>query len=534
MCGRSFGWYLETFGTAPNYSDLLAQIAKEPAERTQLLRAYFEPTPDERERGIKTPTIAHEEIARLVSKGYIRVIVTTNFDRLVETALETAGVVPTVISSPDSAVGALPLVHTSCCVVKIHGDYMDTRIRNTPKELAEYDPRINGQLDRILDEFGLIVCGWSAEWDSALRAALERCPNRRFTTFWAAHGALTAEAKTIIAQRRAQVVPIISADTFFHDVFEKVESLEQLAGPHPLSAKVATATVKRYLVDARHKIDLHDQVTTELEKIVPLLSPSHFPLQGGFSAEELTARLKRYETFTEILRALVTTGCYWGTKDHMMLWTKVLERLANAFTPANGLIVWINLRLYPSLLLMYAGGLAAVAAGAYDTFGGLLTKPRIRNDNSEDVLVKKINAAGSVTDSRAMKQLPAVKNHKTPVSDYLCEVLREQLREFLPGDVEYERCFDRFEYLLGLVYVDIANSGDVNNDWAPVGRFIWRNEFAGPESRIAGQIKLEAEAAGEDWAPLKAGLFSGSTRRFKEVQAAFETFLARVSPSINF
>lgn len=183
---------------------------------------------------------------------------------------------------------------------------------------------------------------------------------------------------------------------------------------------------------------------------------------------------------------------------------------------------------------MYAGGLATVAAGAYDTFAALVTKPRIRNDNTEDVLVKKINAASSVTDRGAMQQLPAVKNRKTPTSDYLCEVLREQLREFLPGDVEYERCFDRFEYLLGLVYVDIANSGDVNNDWGPVGRFIWRNEFAGSESRIADQIKLEAEAGGEDWAPLKAGLFSGSTRRFKEVQAAFETYLARVSRSINF
>jgi hypothetical protein len=127
------GWYLKTFGTSPNYSDLLAQIAKEPAERTQLLRGYFEPTSDERERGVKTPTTAHKEIARLVSKGYIRVIVTTNFDRLVETALETEGVVPTVISSPDAAFGALPLVHTPCCVVKIHGDYMDTRIGTRPR-----------------------------------------------------------------------------------------------------------------------------------------------------------------------------------------------------------------------------------------------------------------------------------------------------------------------------------------------------------------------------------------------------------------
>jgi hypothetical protein len=58
---------------------------------------------------------------------------------------------------------------------------MDTRIRNTPEELDKYDPRTDRLLDRIFDDFGIIVCGWSAEWDSALRAAIERCPSRRFT-----------------------------------------------------------------------------------------------------------------------------------------------------------------------------------------------------------------------------------------------------------------------------------------------------------------------------------------------------------------
>ena len=36
----------------------------------------------------------------------------------------------------------LPLVHQRCCVVKLHGDYLDTRIKNTPEELAAYDPEL--------------------------------------------------------------------------------------------------------------------------------------------------------------------------------------------------------------------------------------------------------------------------------------------------------------------------------------------------------------------------------------------------------
>jgi hypothetical protein len=93
-------WYRERFGDAPDYSALLAQLAPTPAERRNLLEGFFEPTADEREQGIKTPTRAHRAISELVAGGYVRVIVTTNFDRLLEVALVEAGVQPIVITSP--------------------------------------------------------------------------------------------------------------------------------------------------------------------------------------------------------------------------------------------------------------------------------------------------------------------------------------------------------------------------------------------------------------------------------------------------
>ena len=165
-------WYRCRFGSVPEYSDLLDAIAKTPSDRQQLLRTYWEPDEREREDGWKQPTSAHRSIAELTVRGYIRVIVTTNFDRLMEAALNDAGVVPTIISSPDQLEGALPIVHTRCCLFKLHGDYLDTRIRNTPAELSHYPTAYDTLLDRILDEFGLVLCGWSAEWDEALRSAI--------------------------------------------------------------------------------------------------------------------------------------------------------------------------------------------------------------------------------------------------------------------------------------------------------------------------------------------------------------------------
>jgi hypothetical protein len=180
-------WYRERFDEEPDYSKILDRLARSPEERSQLLRGYFEPTEEERERGAKLPSDAHHAVAKLVAQGIVRVIVTTNFDRLTERALEEVGVSPTVIASPDAAEGALPLAHSECTVLKLHGDYLDTRIKNTAEELSSYDERIDRLLGQVFDEYGLVVCGWSGKWDEALISAFERCESRRFSTYWAAY-----------------------------------------------------------------------------------------------------------------------------------------------------------------------------------------------------------------------------------------------------------------------------------------------------------------------------------------------------------
>src|SRR5258708_40371867 len=52
--------------------------------------------------------------------------------------------------------GAVPLTHSGCTVIKVHGDYRDVRLRNTSEELANYDSDLNKLLDQTFDEYGLI------------------------------------------------------------------------------------------------------------------------------------------------------------------------------------------------------------------------------------------------------------------------------------------------------------------------------------------------------------------------------------------
>lgn len=162
-------WYRDKYGTEPSYSEIIAALASTSAERRAILQSYIEPPEGE---DIRKPTKAHHAIARLVVSGAVRVVITTNFDRLIENALRDAGVEPTVIASDDAISGATPLVHSKCTVIKVHGDYLDARIKNTDAELEEYSRAMNALLDQVFDNFGLLIVGWSGECDTALRSAI--------------------------------------------------------------------------------------------------------------------------------------------------------------------------------------------------------------------------------------------------------------------------------------------------------------------------------------------------------------------------
>jgi hypothetical protein len=69
----------------------------------------------------------------------------------------------------------------------------------THTELSVYDPALAAMLDRIFDEFGLIVCGWSGDWAIALRAAIERCLTCRFSTYWTTRGEISPKATDLFA-----------------------------------------------------------------------------------------------------------------------------------------------------------------------------------------------------------------------------------------------------------------------------------------------------------------------------------------------
>ncbi len=444
-------WFKRKFGQEANYSKLLDQLAKEQTERQQLLKPYIEASEQERAEGKKQPTAAHHAIAQLVVQGFVRVIVTTNFDRLIESALDEAGVVPTVISSVDQAKGALPLIHTSCCVFKVHGDYLDPRTLNAPNELDEYPEEFNRLLDRIFDEFGLVVCGWSAEWDNALRKAIERAPSRRFTTFWALRGEARSQAKELIARRDAQVIPIDGADAFFEAVQHHVEAIEEYSKPHPLSTEAAVASLKRYLPEQRYQIRLGDLIDATVERVKGATSGPEFDANSPTpTLETVTARIRAYDAACSTMIAMAVVGGRWAEQEHIRPWQRALKHLCTVDHLAGGNVMWLGIRLYPAALLLYALGLGAVESDRLALLGQLFSTGVSNIRGKELAAVHVVAPSRLVSVGEIKGKLRGKENHKLPLNEWMHEILRQPSRRDIPDDEKYMTNFVKLEILMSL------------------------------------------------------------------------------------
>lgn len=478
-------WYRDTTGEEPNYSVLLEDIATSPEERRSILHSYIEPNELEREEGRKVPTAAHHAIAHLVRSGYIRVIITTNFDRLMENALRECGIEPTVVSSVDSLQGAEPLTHSQCYLLKLHGDYKDARILNTDSELDSYPEGYNRLLDRIFDEHGLIICGWSGEWDHALRAAFLRAPNRRYSVFWATRDGLGTGAQELVTHRRAKEFSIAGADQFFTGLQQRVETLEQSQCQNPQSIELLVNSAKRYLAKPEYRVQLDELFSQETERLLEQIEAANLPPQGQWSPEEFRSRVRLYEALTEPLARVIGVLGRWGDDTELPLVLDIIRTLyAHAETIGNGLTIWLNIRSYPAVLVLSAYGLGLTRAQRWKVLHRLFSSTLIRDHREPQKIVSTLFLSSwKGGENGPWKTLDGLTDRKTPLSDHVLEVMTEWKTSFVGVEPNYELMFERFETLASLASFEendeallekaTAAASGHRLAWMPVGRVGW-------------------------------------------------------------
>lgn len=509
-------WYRDRFGTDPVYSEVMNELARSQAERRNILRGYFEPTEVERQEGKKLPTAAHEAISRLAAEGYLSVILTTNFDRLMEQALEAKGVTPAVVATPDSIRGAQPLQHAGVTVVKVNGDYLDTRIKNTPDELEVYAPETDELLDKIFDEYGLVICGWSATSDTALKDALLRARSRRYTTYWTSRGDAPEEIRQLTQSLDGVIVRSEGADQFFTNLEEKILALKSLQQPDPLTPRMAVATVKRYLEDDRYRIRLRDFLVEQASGLKEtLFSRDDFPIDQESDEEALPSlvqkRLRSYDVLSKSAVGVTVAGAYWAKGDQI---APFVEPFKVAVSPphnySSSFNHWQDLDLYPALRLLYATGIASALAQSWD-----MLKVFLRDVMVEDPSDYKLHPVGYVLDAGYLSKYLMISNRTSlvfpdqayylPLTQYLYQTLEDPLTEYAVDRNKYRNAFEEFEILLSLVSMNVNTEISPESAMPPRGLFVYDRNYGGGETTYE-RLKRDATEQGVNWSPVRAGL----------------------------
>lgn len=428
------------------YDALIEALAKTRAERNAVLRSYFEPTPEEKERGLKVPSAAHRRIAQLVKDGYIKVIITTNFDRLMETALEEQGIVPVVLSSDDMIKGRQPIRHSRGVLIKLHGDYLDDYILNTAQELKDYSPEKVNLLAEIFNDYGLIICGWSATWDVALRNAINSATARRYTTYWMEPYELSDEGKRLAANREAEVISM-TADNAFTELHGKVDALSRIYQQHPLAVRVAVERVKRLLPIPAARIELEDLLRTESNLAYENIDSIRPEID---TAKSLNPRgdfyLGCFENSYKVLEALlntVATVAWYGDDRQAPFISSLIRRWGS---PLNEDVQHSPHRKIPVVLLSYACALAAVSKEHWSYLNAAIPNLVIPRHNREESFFASLSKHKVFHDDIYRQS-----SRSDPISAMISDRLRPLFEQLISLDRDFYALFDLCELLLALL-----------------------------------------------------------------------------------
>ena len=395
---------------------------------------------------------------------------------------------PQVLHRPEQLAGATPLAHARVTVVKLHGDYADLDQRNTADELAEYPDGLRAYLSRILDEYGLIVSGWSADWDTALVHTLEETRSRRYPIFWSSYSQPGESARRLIALHGAVSLPGLAADDLFAGLLSRLDALDRLAEP-PITAEIAEQRLKRALPDPVRRIELADLVNSEIHKLASKVTDTALhPIIGVPFDEQRSA----YEEESAVAARLLATGVFHGDESHTPLWTRSLQRLVSARRPITGGTHdsrFEAMRHYPALLCLWAMGVSAILADRDSilahlfldpswtpVFGAQIPQPAVRCLNPNYVIFAEKMAFRRYVQSQHIRAAS-----------------RESLRQLEPNDDMYRAACDRLEYLASLV---IMADEDESAHYPWEGEFVSRWNDLDREPRIGGL--LEGGAFGGD------------------------------------
>ncbi|WP_259384374.1 SIR2 family protein [Bacillus thuringiensis] len=494
-------WYHDHFNKPAAYDEVIEMLAKTSTERVGLLAEFFEPKEDGGEDE-KKPTKAHKEIAKLVENRYIKVIVTTNFDRLMEQALEELNIQYQTLYHESDIKGMKPLAHADCTVLKIHGDYRDTRFKNVSDELEEYPENLTNLLQQVFDEYGIITSGWSAEWDTALKDTIKSVKGRRYSWYWHAFNeTLSPPAEELLKFRDGiKIVDTGGADNFFSLLSENVESISKLKKTNPENIQIKIKKLKKFITNDL-EIELREMITEETQTLVQFIKSLDYNVNEN--PETMKVYIGGIKEKTHTLSIMLTILTYYARdKKHESLICETIERLTTA-EAKEGMTRYICLSTLPAIIGLYSSGIAAVMKKDYKLLNKLFTEIGLRSNlYGPTTFIEFAGSSGEI--SRAFRFLYSPQRfyltfEQMFMHPFMHEIYANSRLTF--DEQELNDYYDTFELLLALKHRHI------NSNKFFSGMFGYNYD----KSYIEKFIKSGSEER-EGWQVLE--LFDGSIKHF--------------------
>jgi hypothetical protein len=368
-------WLAETGREHITYSELLELIAPDPAVRREYLAGFFEG---------KEPGPTHEALARMAERGLVRVFVTTNFDRLLEHALQARGIEPVVIAGDADLEASMPREHATCVVLKPHGDYLRETIRNTPEELAKLDPGVTAELGEVFSRYGVVVLGYSGADEGIARSLRGR--HSRFGVWWVTRGELGQPAAELVEAIGSRVIHRDTAAGFLADLERRLAVFEEHPnGVTPAAAHDGTLAMLR----AEDQVGLAESLRHErhhYEAEIQRVATDALAQHGFITEDSVRAVWSALRPVVERrLASLLPLALYEGERfaDELRHLARALERRPLA----GGLTAWLEIPEWAATWLGYVCGALLVRLDRLEDLRPLLATMWTNRHNVTQPLV---------------------------------------------------------------------------------------------------------------------------------------------------
>lgn len=353
-----------------------------------------------------------------------------------------------------------PLAHADCTILKIHGDYRDTRFKNITDELESYSTNLSVLLQQIFDDYGLIISGWSAEWDTALRDTIKSVKGRRYSWYWHSFcETINEKAEELINFRGANlIIDSGGADHFFREIKETVFNISKLKKVNPENTQVKIKRLKDYIQNGNESA-IRDLFTSESRDVINKINK--FDSNQEATIELMKQWVEEIKVIVKPICVLSSILAFYGKGDYQeRLLIETLERFTS-IKNSDGRVSLLGLKQLPLQAVFYSMGVSLTMRRKYKLLDEIMMKPKVR-----DRLHNRQDFSWYVSPRRhlydAFQRLQPERPYHLPIEEmftfpFMEEVFKESQLAF--DSVEYMIHYDLFEFLRSLKhrYLDDYN-----------------------------------------------------------------------------